>query len=44
MKVWHPDRFGNDPKLRARADEKLKEINEAYEKLSAMFEGRSKQS
>src|SRR5207248_497914 len=34
-KVWHPDRFLNDPRLQAKAQEKLKEINEAYEKLSA---------
>jgi hypothetical protein len=32
-KVWHPDRFGNDEKLRRRAEEKLKEINRAYEIL-----------
>ena len=32
-KVWHPDRFGHDPKLRAKADERLKAINEAYAKL-----------
>jgi hypothetical protein len=29
-KVWHPDRFLHDPRLRAKAQEKLKEINEAY--------------
>lgn len=33
-KVWHPDRFGHDPRLQAKAQEKLKEINEAYEQLS----------
>ena len=32
-KVWHPDRFGHDPRLQAKAQEKLKEINEAYEQL-----------
>ena len=32
-KVWHPDRFGHDPKLRAKAEERLKSINEAHEKL-----------
>ena len=31
MKVWHPDRFGGDPRLQKKAQEKLKEINEAYE-------------
>jgi len=32
-KVWHPDRFGSDPELRERAENKLKEINAAYERL-----------
>ena len=32
-KVWHPDRFGHDPRLQQKALEKLKEINEAYELL-----------
>ena len=32
-KVWHPDRFAHDPALRARAEEKLKEINAAYERI-----------
>ena len=37
-KVWHPDRFGDDAKLKARANEKLGEINAAYERLKAHFE------
>lgn len=32
-KVWHPDRFGHDPGLRERAEEKLKAIHEAYETI-----------
>lgn len=32
-KVWHPDRFGHDPRLQQKAQEKLTEINEAYELL-----------
>ncbi len=32
-RVWHPDRFPTDPRLRKKAEEKLKEINEAYEHL-----------
>jgi hypothetical protein len=32
-KVWHPDRFLHDPRLQQKAQEKLKEINEAYELL-----------
>lgn len=30
VKVWHPDRFQSDPKLKREADEKLKSINAAY--------------
>lgn len=41
-KVWHPDRFGNDPALRRRAEEKQKEINEAYETIRAGSGGRSR--
>jgi len=33
VKVWHPDRFGSDAALQQKAQEKLKEINVAYEKL-----------
>ncbi len=32
-KVWHPDRFGTDSRLRAKAEETLKGINEAYQAL-----------
>jgi hypothetical protein len=34
-KVWHPDRFSHDPRLQQKAQEKLKEINEAYERLKS---------
>lgn len=34
-KVWHPDRFSHDPRLQQKAQEKLKEINEAYERLAS---------
>jgi len=33
VRVWHPDRFRSDPKLQAKAEEKLKQINLAYERL-----------
>ncbi|HEX4647155.1 MAG TPA: J domain-containing protein [Verrucomicrobiae bacterium] len=33
VKVWHPDRFSHDERLRLIAQEKLKEINRAYEFL-----------
>lgn len=34
-KVWHPDRFGSDPRLRAKAEETFKQVNEAYQILQA---------
>lgn len=34
-KVWHPDRFTHDPRLQQKAQEKLKEINDAYQQLLA---------
>lgn len=33
VKVWHPDRFANDPELQKKAQEKLKLINLAYERI-----------
>jgi curved DNA-binding protein CbpA len=30
VKTWHPDLFGDDPELRASAEEHLKRINVAY--------------
>lgn len=34
-KVWHPDRFTGDEALQIKAEEKLKEINSAYQLLIA---------
>lgn len=31
--VWHPDRFPNNARLQQKAEDKLKEINKAYEQL-----------
>jgi DnaJ domain len=33
LKVWHPDRFNDDEDLKWKAQEKLKEINHAYDIL-----------
>jgi DnaJ domain len=35
VKVWHPDRFGNDVRLRQKAEHQLKLINEAYRTLQS---------
>lgn len=32
-RVWHPDRFGDDDPLRAKAEERIKRINAAYEAI-----------
>jgi DnaJ domain len=34
-KVWHPDRFSHDPRLQEKAQDKLKEINEAFELIKS---------
>jgi curved DNA-binding protein CbpA len=38
VKVWHPDRFGNDQSLQSVANDKLTRINFAYEALCDFFE------
>jgi curved DNA-binding protein CbpA len=38
VKVWHPDRFGIDQRLRRKAEEKLQEINRAYRVLQSIAE------
>src|SRR5512137_1715508 len=35
VRVWHPDRFGHDERLRLIAQDKLKEINGACKVLEA---------
>lgn len=39
-KVWHPDRFAHDARLQQKAQEKLKEINEAYDAINSPASGR----
>ena len=36
-RVWHPDRFTDNPRLRNKAEEKLKEINIAYAEIKALL-------
>jgi len=33
VKIWHPDRFAGDPRLQQRCQEKIKQINKAYDVL-----------
>jgi curved DNA-binding protein CbpA len=40
-RVWHPDRFTHDPGLQTRAQERLKQINEAY---NSLISGRAKRA
>jgi len=38
VRVWHPDRFETDLKLKQKATEKMKLLNEAYQLLLRCFE------
>ncbi len=38
VRVWHPDRFAGNSRLRAKANEKLKEINIAYGEIKRYLE------
>ncbi len=43
VSIWHPDRFGgSNPRLVRKAEQKLKEINEAYETLISSLSGPGK--
>jgi hypothetical protein len=33
IQVWHPDRFEGQPRIRAQAEEKLKDITSAYRRI-----------
>ena len=35
--VWHPDRFVHYPRLQKKAQEKIKQINEAHEQLRSLL-------
>jgi DnaJ-domain-containing protein 1 len=37
VNVWHPDRFSNNQRLQKKAEEKLKEINAAYEYIRSFY-------
>jgi DnaJ-domain-containing protein 1 len=35
--VWHPDRFSGNPRLQKKAEERIKEINAAYEYVKSFY-------
>jgi DnaJ-domain-containing protein 1 len=37
VNVWHPDRFMGNPRLQKKAEEKVKEINAAYEYIKSFY-------
>jgi len=37
VNIWHPDRFSNNPRLKQKAEDKLKESNEAYEMMQSFL-------
>jgi len=42
VNIWHPDRVGDNPRLKKKAEEKLKDINLSYEELSSFLSSRPK--
>jgi len=40
--VWHPDRFSHNPRLKKKAEEKIKEANLAFETVKAFFSATGK--
>lgn len=38
VKRWHPDQFAHQPEIHARAEERLKQINQAYFKLKDLIQ------
>ncbi len=42
VNVWHPDRFANNPRLKKKAEKKLKEINEAHDTLTSFLSARAR--
>jgi DnaJ domain len=38
VEIWHPDRFTHNERLRQKAEQQLKEINSAYDRLKQMHD------
>jgi DnaJ-class molecular chaperone len=43
VSVWHPDRFTHNPRLKRKAEEKIKDVNIAYETLKSFYAQRQTQ-
>lgn len=37
VNVWHPDRFSHNPRLKQKAENKLKQVNIAYDKVTSFL-------
>lgn len=44
VRVWHPDRFAGDPRMQEKTEEKLKEINIAYQNIVASYKFQARPS
>ncbi len=40
VNIWHPDRFSSNPRLQKKSEERLKDINIAYETISPVLSSR----
>jgi len=43
VNIWHPDRFSNNPRLKQKAEDKLKEINAAYDMMQSFLSSKKPQ-
>ena len=43
VNIWHPDRVSNNPRLKQKAEAKLKEINTAYEEVNSYLSSQEAQ-
>jgi curved DNA-binding protein CbpA len=42
VNVWHTDRVSNNPRVKRKAEEKLKEVNVAYKKMEAFLSSKQR--
>ena len=43
VNVWHPDRFSNNLRLKEKAEEKIKEVNAAYDTVKSFLSSKQVQ-